>query len=178
MLQYYSREVRRMVAGMAAAVSREPAKLLAQIFELTSAFSLGLEDLYWVEEDLFRLQSARLVAEYKKRFELDEKLASLQKRFEVIEEKCTEARAALQRRAEREREKNITYLTAVFATFGLGEVLSNFVVWYFGYYSSNAPRIPDWLMIAGLLLPLLAMSLLYLASRWYIGSKYKEDDTK
>lgn len=177
MLQFYSEELRRTVFETSAMVLNEPDKLLTRVSRLMSSFSLALEDLYWVEGDLFRLQSAHFIAEYKKQFELDEKLKTLQKRFEQIEERCIEARTTLQQRTEKEREKNITYLTTIFATFGLGEILSNFVVWYFSYRQSNDLPISVPVAIAGLMLPFLAICLLYLASRAYIGSKYKKSET-
>lgn len=174
MLQFYSRELRRLAFNMSAMISRTPARLLSQVFRLMSAFSLSLEDLYWVESDLFRMQSARFITEYKKRFKLDEKLASLQKRFAWIKERCTEAMETLQERAEKEREKSITYLTLIFATFGLGEILSSFVIWYFIYLQSNAPPIPNFAIAIGLSAPFLAICLLYFVSRWYVTNRYKE----
>jgi len=173
LLQFYSREIRRITPKISISSSTKPADLLSQVLKLSSDFSLCLEDLYWVEYDLFRLQSAHFISEYKKQFRLDERLATLQRRFRWIEERCTEARVAHQHRIEREREKSIAYLTLIFATFGLGEILSSFTIWYFVYLQSNAHPIPQDLLTIGLILPFLAMLILYLISRQYISHKYK-----
>ena len=74
------------------------------------------------------MHSEQFITEYKKRFELEKQLELLQKRISVPKETCMEGMATLQQKTEREREKSITYLTLIFATFGLGEILSNFVI--------------------------------------------------
>jgi len=172
MLQFYSMEIRGLAAKMAASISNRPAELLSEVFKLSSAFSLSLEDLYWVEDDLFRGQATRFIAGYKKRLKLSEKLRQLQERFAWLRERCTEAMTTVQHRAEREREKSITYLTLIFATFGLGEILSGLTLWYLSFLHSTGLPIYDWLIALGFSIPFMAICVLYLLSRWYVGSRY------
>lgn len=170
MLQFYSMEIRGLMAKMSALISDKPAELLSEVFKLSSAFSLSLEDLYWVEDDLFRKQATQFIAEYKKRVKLGEKLRQLQQRFAWLRERCTEAMATIQYRTE--REKSIMYLTLIFATFGLGEILSSLTLWYLSFLHSTGLPIHYWLIALGFSIPFVAISILYLLSRWYVGSRY------
>jgi len=175
MLKFFSKEVRKLTPKIVTGSSSRYSTLLSEIIKLNTAFSLCLEDLYWVESDLFRFQSARFVAEYKKRFKLEEKLAALQRRFAWLKDRCLDALTALEHRTQREREKSITNLTLVFATFGLGEIISTFIVWYFTSIQAGALGIPVGFLISGLLMPFLIIITIYFICRWFVNKKYEEN---
>lgn len=168
LLKFYSAEVRRISSKLVSATADQYPSFLEYIVKLREGFSLALEDLYWVENDLFRLQSATLVAEYKRNFKLEEKLNVLQKRFTLIQDRCKEALTALEHRFLEKREESITNLTLIFATFGLGEILSAFIIWYFGYILMNEPA-PTSYLILGLAVTFLVISAIFLIARLYIN---------
>lgn len=174
MLKFYSKKIRKIVPKIGFDSSDQFSSLLEKVTKLRAAFSLCLEDLYWVENDLFRIQSATLVTEYKKKFKLEEKLNTLLKRFAWIQDRCEDTLRALEHRAQTRREKSITNLTLIFATFGLGEILSTIIIWYFGYISAGEPTLELNTMILGLAAPFLFMSAIYLIARWYVNKNYKE----
>jgi hypothetical protein len=172
LLKFYSVQVRGIASRLVSATPDQYSGLLEQVVKLREGFSLALEDLYWVENDLFRFQGANLVARYKKNFKLEEMLNSLQKRFDWVKERCIEALTALEHRFLKKREESITNLTLIFASFGLGEILSTFIVWYFGYILMNEPA-PTSYLISGLAITLLVVSGIFLIARWYVKKFFR-----
>ena len=172
LLKFYSVQVRGIASRLVSATPNQYPSLLEQIVKLREDLSLALEDLYWVENDLFRFQGANLVARYKKNFKLEEMLNSLQKRFDWVKERCIEALTALEHRFLKKREESITNLTLIFASFGLGEILSTFIVWYFGYILMNEPA-PTSYLISGLAITLLVVSGIFLIARWYVKKFFR-----
>lgn len=177
LLSFYSTEVRRIAAKLVSATPGQYYSLLEQVVKLREGFSLALEDLYWVENDLFRLKSANLVAEYKKNFKLEETLNALHKRFTWIQDRCIAAVRALEQKFLKKREESITTLTLIFASLGLGEILSTFIVWYFGYILMNKPA-PTSYLILGLATTLLVISAIFLITRWYINKTTSKPSIK
>lgn len=167
LLKFFSAEARKMASKLSSATPDEYSDLLEKIVKLREGLSLALEDLYWIENDLFRHQSASIVTEYKKNFRLEDTLNILQKRFDWIEDRCIKALTALEHRFLKKREESITNLTLIFASFGLGEILSTFIVWYFGYILMNEPA-PTSYLISGLVVTLLVVSGIFMIARWYI----------
>jgi len=172
LLRFYSVQLRGLASRLVSATSDQYSGLLEQIVKLREGFSLALEDLYWVENDLFRFQSADFVAKYKEKFKLEETLNALHKRFDWIRDRCIEALSALEHKFLKKREESITNLTLIFASFGLGEILSTFIVWYFGYILMNEPA-PTSHLILGLAITLLVVSGIFLIARWYVKKFFR-----
>jgi hypothetical protein len=173
MVKIYSKKLRKLSPRIVLS-SNNYYDLLSEVNELRSKFSLCLEDLFWVETDLFRLISVEFVSKYKKRYNMREKIENIERRFDWIQNRCKDALSALGHKAEMERQKNITNLTLVFAVFVLGEVVSNYIIWGFtNFLPTNSP-LREILMGIGIAAPFLIISMIYLISRWYVNKKYED----
>ena len=172
LLKFYSIRLRDVASKLVSATPNQYSGLLEQIVKLRENFSLALEDLYWVENDLFRFQSANFVTEYKKIFKLEHTLNALDKRFDWIRDRCVEALSALEHKSQKKKEESITTLTLIFASFGFGEILSTFIVWYFSYILTNKPA-PLLYLFIGLAITLLSVSGIFLTARWYIQKFFR-----
>lgn len=177
LLDFYSTEVRRYAFKLVSTTENQYADLLRKIVKSREAFSLALEDLYWIENDLFRLQSANIVSEYKKNFGLEERLDIIQRRFDWIKERCTEALTAGEHKLLERRERSITNLTLIFAAFGLGDILATFIVWYLGYPLADQ-RAPTLFLVLGLAVTLSIVFSIFSVSTWYLKRASREQFPK
>jgi len=172
MVKIYSKELRKLSPRIVLS-SVNYYELLSEVSKLRSKFSLCLEDLFWIENDLFRLQSVEFVRKYKKRYNIEEKIDNIETRFDWIQNRCKDALSALGHKAEMEREKNIINLTLVFAVFALGEVISNYIIWAFVNFLPTKSPLREILMGIGIVAPFLAILTIILLSRWYVNKKYE-----
>ena len=173
LLKFYSREMRAFVPRMSFPPSSEYHSLLEEAIKLRVTFSLCLEDLYWVENDLFRIQSAAFVTKYKRKFKLEEKLNNLLKRLAWIQDRCEDVLRAQEYAAERSRERSIRNLTLIFATFGLGEILFAIILWSLSYIATNQ-IILELETFAYLVTPVPVLLSVYLIARWFVNKQYNK----
>jgi hypothetical protein len=164
----YSSEVRRLAVALASAVESQYSNLFSELVKIREGFLLSLEDLYYVEGDLFRLQSEKLILEYKRLFGLDQKVKIIQKRLGSVKSRTQEALRAREQESLERREKSITTLSLIFATFGFGEIISVFIIWYFSSIVSNQ-NIDIAYLLGGLVLTSFSMISIFIISRWYIN---------
>jgi hypothetical protein len=171
-LYFYSLEARRLASAISRAAQHEYFRLSEEITKVREEFNLALEDLYWVETDLFRLQSANLIGQYKAKYGLDKTLDIVQKRLDWTKNSCLEKLADLERAASAKRERSITTLTIIFASFGIGDIVAAFMIWYFGLILGQMS--PVLFLAVGILITFVVVFSVFLVAVWYIDRGHEK----
>jgi hypothetical protein len=168
LISVYSLEAGRLAVSFANAVRSRYYDLFGELLEIRETFLLSLEDLYYVEGTLFRLQSDKLVSECKELFGFDRRVEVIQKRLDSVKSRIQEALRAREQESLERREKSIAVLSLVFATFGFGQIVSAFMIWYLSSILSGQ-NVDIAYLLGGLVITSFSMLLVFIFSRWYIN---------